>query len=119
MTRALFAALLILSLALVRPATEAGAHAAFITATPAPDSTVDSAPWEVRIIFSQTVMRASTISVTGPDGTPISGDTVVEDNVAHADIFPWGPGVYTVQWSNVSAEDGHASSGQFTFTSLS
>lgn len=106
----LFAALVI---ALATPG--ARAHAAFVTSTPAPDSTV-AAPAAVTIIFSQAVSRADTrITVSGPAGV-VSGATSVNDRTASAPLQGAGAGVYTVQWSNVSLEDGHEASGSFQFT---
>jgi hypothetical protein len=93
----------------------ADAHAAFVTSMPAPDSTV-AAPAAVTIIFSQAVSRAETrITVSGPAGV-VSGATSVSDRTASAPVQGAGAGVYTVQWSNVSLDDGHEAAGSFQFT---
>lgn len=116
MLRSIGALLVVACLAFVVPAWRAGAHAAFITAAPAPDAVLEAPPAVVRIVFSEMIMHASTITVIAPDGSTVGGPTVVEDNVAYAEVQAGMPGVYQVQWSNVSAEDGHESSGAFQFT---
>jgi methionine-rich copper-binding protein CopC len=92
------------------------AHAAFVSSTPAPDSTVTALPAQVVIVFSQAIMRSSTIVVSGPSGRVVSGATTVEGNRAATALQDDGQGVYRVAWANVSAEDGHESSGSFQFT---
>jgi methionine-rich copper-binding protein CopC len=97
----------------------AGAHAAFITSDPAPDSVVPVLPDQVRLLFSEDISRSSSVIVLAPDGSTVSGDTMVDGNVAMTSVAPAGPGVYIVQWSNVSLDDGHESSGLFQFTVVS
>jgi len=105
-------------LALGRAPRAAGAHAAFITSSPAPDSVVDALPDQLRIVFSSAVLAdGTTVTVTAPDGvTIVSGDLTITDNVVTTPLTSAGPGVYVVSWTNIAAEDGHPSADTFQFT---
>lgn len=94
----------------------ASAHAEFVASTPAPDSVLTAPPAQVTVVFTQAIMRSSTVTVIGPGGATVSGATVVSNNTATAPVQAAGPGVYQVQWANVSAEDGHERAGAFQFT---
>ena len=117
MFRTFIMALALVATVALWPAPAADAHAAFVTSDPPPDSAVEALPARLTIVFSGTVMRAGTeIIVAAPDGTTISDVTEVADNTASVMLMPAGDGAYTVQWKNVSADDGHEESGSFSFT---
>src|SRR5687767_9438050 len=102
----------------------ARAHGDIERSDPAADAVIPAAPAEVHIWFSQEVFRregANVIEVRGPDGTQVDGgDTQIDDDDrkhAFVSLQPeLPPGLYTVSWRNLSAEDGHEGSGEFSFT---
>lgn len=109
--------MLLASLLVVVATASAGAHAAFITSNPEPDSVITALPEELRIVFAELVSHTQTqVVVTGPDGTVVSGELTVEENRVRAPLTWAGPGVYQVEWWNVSLDDGHEASGTFQFT---
>jgi methionine-rich copper-binding protein CopC len=112
----LLAAVTLLSLSLILHTQPVRAHAAFVTSDPAPDAVLDAVPEQLRIIFSEVISSKSTVNVTAPDGNIVSGEVVVDGRVATTTLQPGAPGIYTVQWSNISLDDGHESSGMFQFT---
>ena len=98
----------------------ASGHAVPRTASPAADATVATGPSEVSIRFSERVeRRASALEVLDASGRRVDrGDARVDA----AD--PWlfrvgvpdlGPGVYTVSWRVLSADDGHLTEGAHGF----
>ena len=98
-------------------ASSTAAHAAFVTATPAPDSGLAAVPGQVSVVFTETVTRSGTsLTVIGPNGATISGPSSIADNTVVTALTAAGAGVYTVNWSNVSAIDGHENGGTFRFT---
>lgn len=98
------------------------AHARFIESDPAPDASVTAAPGWVTIWFGEILeYQGNSIKVTAPDGVQVDrGDVTLLDGNHRAmwvSLQPnLAPGAYQVTWSNVSAEDGHAASGDFWFT---
>jgi copper transport protein len=104
---------------LLAPAT-AQAHALVVRAEPAAGSSLAQVPHAMTISFSEApepnqssiaVLDSSGRSVTRGPSRPVSGSPLVM-------TVPLGPllnGVYTVSWKTVSRDDGHASSGTFTF----
>ncbi len=100
------------------------AHAAYLRSIPAADSVIAVSPPRAEMWFKQEVFRRqgeNTIQVSNADGKPVSvGDAIVDDNdrthlfVDLQAALP--PGVYTVDWKNVSLEDGHSTEGSFVFT---
>jgi methionine-rich copper-binding protein CopC len=100
------------------------AHSRYVRSEPGAEAIVASAPTRVDIWFSQEVFRRkgeNTIRVTAPDGSLASvGDTTVDDDdrthiwVQLRPDLP--PGVYEVNWRNVSVEDGHPYEDTFRFT---
>jgi methionine-rich copper-binding protein CopC len=111
---------LILSLSL---ASVAFAHAEFVSAVPAPNSTVSGAPSAVKATYSEAIdPKGASITVTGPSGTR------VDANDGHVDLnnpdrttmlvtlksgLPAGK--YTVHWTTL-ALDGDSLSDTFVFT---
>jgi methionine-rich copper-binding protein CopC len=117
---AALAALLLIAIAPVRGAL---AHAEPEVMVPAADSTVDQAPPVLEITFSEEVAADTTIDVIGPDGKSVIAAPAALDlqdpNRKHVTVALYGnlpAGVYTVNWTSVSAEDGDPDSGSYTFT---
>ena len=97
-------------------ANAAHAHAALDRANPAVGSTVDTAPHELTLSFTDKLEPAfSTIEVTGPTGARVEkGKTQVSGNTMRIDLKAAGPGTYRVRWRALSV-DTHSSQGSFTF----
>lgn len=98
------------------------AHAELTQSTPEANATLTAAPTQVMLMFSQGVdPSGSRFTVTGPDGIPVSqGDSQIDASNATAmsvELLPnLADGVYSVQWTSLSAEDGDEATGSFTFT---
>jgi methionine-rich copper-binding protein CopC len=98
------------------------AHAELTQSTPEANSVQTVAPTEVFLRFSQPLdASGSRFTVTGPDGTPVNqGDSqvVATDQTSMSVLLlpNLADGVYSVQWTSLSAEDGDESTGSFTFT---
>ena len=94
------------------------AHDALVATTPAPDTTLDTAPAQVELELSGPPQALGTqVVVTAPDGAVVSqgepelrGSTVVQPL---AGGLPAGS--YTVAW-RVTSSDGHPLSGTSAFT---
>ncbi len=103
--------------------TPAFAHAFLKTSTPARDTKVTTAPKEVAIEFTEAVApRFSGITVEDGAGARVDrGDLHPEGREGTrlgVGLPPLKPGVYTVHWHAVSADDGHKTMGSFRFTVL-
>lgn len=105
----------------------ARAHPEFERSEPAANAVLTAAPAEVHIWFTQELFRragANVIEVSGPDGSRVDrGDTWIDDDDRkHAVVSLQSDlpvGLYTVRWRNLSVEDGHEGSGEFSFTVVS
>ncbi len=96
------------------------AHAHLKTSTPAADSTLTTPPTEIDLTFTEDLNRKFTgIEMTGPDKkvVPTSGGMLMDkDTMLMAPIIGTiHSGVYKVIWHALS-NDGHKTSGSFTFT---
>ena len=98
----------------------ASAHGHLKSASPAPESTISSAPTEVDLTFSEKLnLRFSGIKITGPGDTAVTTrEAKLRDDdmtliVPLADTLP--AGTYTVEWHVLSA-DGHKTKGKYGFT---
>ena len=101
-------------------AAPANAHAALVSASPAPGASLPQAPGAVVLRFSEAIdLRTSTIAVT--DASEIdatSGPTAAVSGDARSIQRPLGllqPGRYTVRWTSVSSDDGHIETGSYSF----
>jgi methionine-rich copper-binding protein CopC len=94
----------------------AGAHADLIEADPAPGSTVDGSPKEIRLTFSQPLDSSSRIDLFVGQFQAITGVTTVVSGSEMRAIPAQAlePGTYTLQWWAV-ADDGHTTQGSFQF----
>jgi methionine-rich copper-binding protein CopC len=100
-----------------------GAHASYASSVPAANATVSAAPVTVQVTFTETVQsQGSSLAVLGPGGSRVDvGDSrVVQDGIRKTMTVSLqaglGAGVYTVNWTTVSLDDGHEANGSFTFT---
>ncbi|MGH7582546.1 MAG: copper resistance CopC family protein [Gemmatimonadales bacterium] len=94
-------------------------HAGLKSSSPAKGSTV-IAPKEISLTFTEGVnLLATSIAILKADSTLVeklhvrftAGDTTVAGPVTR----PLPPGTYLIKWRNGSADDGHVSSGTFSF----
>jgi methionine-rich copper-binding protein CopC len=96
----------------------AEAHAELLSAYPAPGSTLDSTPPEIRLTFSERIGPGSNVRLFGPQFRAVPGVQSGLDPAAPEQLraFPprLSPDTYTVQWSAVSV-DGHEVSGSYAF----
>ena len=95
------------------------AHANVGQSVPAADQTLAGGPDRVRLSFSETPDPAGTgLMVGDANGVQVDmGDQVVSpaDKQASVGLNPLAPGVYTVAWHSLSADDGHDAKGFFAF----
>ncbi len=121
MSRAHQSKVLLLTLCIVGLvwATHAQAHARLVTADPAPNATV-AAPTLIRLQFSTTLAKKfSTFKLTDTDGNPVGivmSDGSDTRTLAAKPAATLAPGLYTVSWTAVSTDDGHKTSGAYSFT---
>lgn len=97
-----------------RPA-DATLHLALTGSTPAAGDTVDAAPAEVRLVFTEAVRpELATVSLWGPEGeVPLSapGSGATGREVVVRLLEGAGPGSYMVRW-RVVGSDGHPVAGE-------
>lgn len=99
----------------------ASAHAALVSSDPARDSVVQTAPGEVTLTFSETVILADdAIRVLDPESKRVdegkSGHADGDSATARVTLHSGLPdGTFTVAWKAVSA-DSHPIAGAFTFS---
>jgi methionine-rich copper-binding protein CopC len=101
----------------------AWAHAKLRRAEPAPGSAVATAPKLVRVVFNEELdVKRSTLSVWDGRGTRVDdGKGGVDLNdMDHASMVAklkaTRPGIYTVRWKAVSADDKFVAQGSFRYT---
>ena len=114
----IWAFLALLCLPLLWPA-QAYAHATLVTADPAPNATVMT-PKMIQLQFStELAKKFSTFKLTDTDGAPVAL-TVMASNDSKVlmamPAAPLGAGLYTVSWTAVSTNDGHKTSGSYSFS---
>ena len=87
-----------------------------VGADPTPDSTVDTVPTDVTLIFSEPVTPAGTgIKVFSPSGRQVAGAVRARGSVLAAQVDATELGTYVVSWQ-VFAGDTHPSRGAFRFS---
>jgi methionine-rich copper-binding protein CopC len=95
------------------------AHAQYASSTPAAGSTVQSAPQNLAVTWTQE-LAAIQFTVNGPDGSNVvNGPAQINLEERHTATVPLrdaGPGQYFVLWHNVSGDDGDPNDGSFVFT---
>jgi methionine-rich copper-binding protein CopC len=94
----------------------AHAHALLDRADPRVGSTVNAAPREVSLFFSQDLEAAfSTVEVTDASGQRVDeGKPTIERNVMRVKLRAVPPGTYQVEW-HVLSVDTHTTEGRFSF----
>jgi methionine-rich copper-binding protein CopC len=104
-------------LALTLGSSGAHAHAFLDHASPLVGSTVQTAPREVTLSFTQNLEPAfSTVQVTGPNGARVDeGKAQISGSTMRVGIKAVGPGAYHVHWHALSV-DTHTTQGSFSFT---
>lgn len=94
------------------------AHAQLLEANPAPGSTLDAPPTEIRLTFNEPIGTDSRLSLFDNNfyaqpGVESFVDPQNPDQLV-ATVPPLAAGIYNVNWTAVSA-DGHLVSGSFRF----
>ena len=109
-----------LALGLAWPPVAAGAHALLLGSIPADGETVDRAPPQVLLTFTEAPdPKLSTVHVLDASGRQVEtgGAGPVPGQATQLGV-PLGTldrGVYTVTWRTTSADDGHTSAGTIAF----
>ncbi|PND58863.1 copper resistance protein CopC [Mycobacterium sp. ENV421] len=96
----------------------AWAHAVRVSADPAPDATLSTAPTRISATFNEQLQSDfAAMTVVGPDGNLWSdGTPQVQGAAVSVGVRPLGPaGSYTVNY-RVTSADGHVVSGSWAFT---
>jgi copper resistance protein C len=102
-------------LAMLAGANPANAHAFLDHADPRVGSTVQTAPRELTLSFTQNLEPSfSTVTVTGPSGTVSQGKPQISGNTMRVGLKALPPGTYHVHWHALSV-DTHTTQGNFTF----
>jgi methionine-rich copper-binding protein CopC len=100
-------------------AAQAQAHAKLVSADPAPNATV-AAPMLIQLHFSEEIARKfSHIRLTQTGGAAIAIMAMDAKDAKSLSIMPNAaltPGLYTISWIAVATDDGHKSTGTFSFT---
>jgi copper resistance protein C len=92
------------------------AHAFLDHAAPPVNGTVQTAPQQLTLWFTQNLETAfSTVQVTGPNGARIDqGKAQISGNTMRIAIKSAGPGTYHVHWHALSV-DTHTTQGNYAF----
>lgn len=95
--------------------TVASAHSTLISSQPLPGERLSSAPGVVVLDFSEPInIDLSRAEVITPAGRDFSAASVSSEEI-QIPISGNEPGVYRVEWTTVSAVDGHVLGGSFVF----
>ncbi len=111
-------ALAVLCLAALFWSIAAQAHARLVAAVPAPNTRA-AAPKVIQLQFStELAKKFSTLKVTDTKGNVVAANVIgsKDPRVLQAIPTTLAPGIYTVSWTAVSTEDGHKTSGRYSFT---
>jgi methionine-rich copper-binding protein CopC len=107
-----------LTAALLIATSPAYSHAQLIRASPPADGSVQTAPREVALLFSEKLAsKNNSIVVTNASGARVDQNDVRLDSngkVIRAALKPLAPGIYKVIW-RVQSVDTHKSDGSFSF----
>lgn len=94
------------------------AHMAYSKSAPEKDATLNQSPIQIQVWFTQDPEPAvSRLSLEGPTGEVVLGDTEVADNRSLVAAVPTSlaPGTYTINWRS-AGDDGHVQRGDFSFS---
>jgi methionine-rich copper-binding protein CopC len=93
------------------------AHARLDSSTPADKAELRTAPPQIVLHFNAVGQLGSFKLLKGDKEIPLALDFAPKDTDTFTFRLPPLPaGAYTVQWSMLSADDGHVTKGAFTFT---
>lgn len=94
----------------------AEAHATLDRAEPSAGSTVETAPREITLWFTETLEPAfSTVEVRDAEGAKVDqGKAQTSATVMRIGVKPLAPGTYKVHW-RASTVDTHTTQGSFSF----
>ncbi|MGH2755504.1 MAG: copper resistance CopC family protein [Actinomycetota bacterium] len=106
----------LLSLATLAISSPAGAHSELESSRPAAGTTVRRAPDHLVLRFSETPAEDSVVTVADRCTNDLVGDSFVAGQSFHVQLDGGTGGKYRVTYALVSAEDGHATRGNFGFT---
>jgi copper transport protein len=118
--RRLVAVVLLAGLWLLASGTAAPAHAVLRSSDPADGASLDRAPRQVTLTFTERPEpRLSTLQVLDADGRPVQAGKAApvagQPFQLQVPLGALGDGIYTVAWRTVSRDDGHVSGGSFAF----
>jgi copper resistance protein C len=106
-------------LALVLGVGQAQAHAKLVSSDPAPDATV-SALKLIQLHFSEDIARKfSSLTLTHTHGNAVALMAMTAPDAKSLSVMPnaaLAPGLYTIAWTAVATDDGHKTTGTFSFT---
>lgn len=113
--------LILAALLAIGASAPAFAHAFLRTSEPANEVVLKTPPKEVAIEFTEEIApRFSGIAVEDAHGARVDTGEIHPENKDGTRfgiaLKPLAPGVYTVHWHAVSADDGHKTQGGFRFT---
>lgn len=112
---ALSGALLWIGLVLVL-APPASAHAVLVASTPRWQAVLAAAPHQLKLNYDEEVVpQYARVTVIAPDGRQIGSSPRVSGSVVMVTLPAKGRGSYTVRWKMVAADDGHVTTGAFSF----
>ncbi len=118
LVRRIVAAAVLTTATVLAPAPGAWAHGSLVDSSPPAGETVDTAPSEVALTFSDP-LRAGGAAVVGPDGGVrdwVTGAPVLDGTSVTVDLDDGLPaGEYEVRWRAVGS-DGHPVLGVFSFS---
>jgi copper transport protein len=115
-------ALVFVALALGGGISRALAHAVLLRSTPAANARLASPPASVDLFFSEPLdKKLSTVDVRDTSGAQVdkkNASFTSDPTEMKVDLNGLQPGFYTVEWTTVSAVDGHHLTGTYPFTVL-
>ncbi len=96
------------------------AHAKLRSSSPAANAQLTDAPKSITLKFDEAVQLAVLKLATGGQEIPVAIDKAAKADPSFTAALPaLVPGKYTVQWTAISADDGHVTKGTFAFSIVS
>ena len=93
------------------------AHAKLQSSSPAKDAHLTAAPKTLTLTFSEAAQVGVLKLISAGKEIPIAVDKNAKAGASFSFPLPaLAPGSYTVQWTAVSADDGHVTKGSFDFS---
>lgn len=94
----------------------AQAHAAYVGSDPEPRTRLDAAPASITVDYAEPPTTDSVFSVVDGCGRDVASDIEVLNRTIEATVEDAQPGEWTVEWTVLSAVDGHTTRDSFRFT---